>query len=517
MTESTEASVVRTGENETGTNTSSPNQQKAFTSFATSSVVAGEIYRFIDKWGGNNGDFNNPHAVALDSSGNAYVLDSGNNRVQKFDADGNFILQWGSAGSTDGKFNNPQGIAVDRSSGSVYVVDTGNNRVQKFGSTGSFLIKWGSKGSGNSQFNSPAGVAIDSSGNVYVSDVNNHRIAKFNSNGIFLTKWGSTGSGQGQFKGPHGVAVDSNNFVFVSDFMNNKVQKFTNIGQFVKSFGSSGSTDGKFNAPHGVAVDSDNNVYVSDRGNNRVQKFNNAGGFLTKFGTGGSGDGQFSSPDGIAVSSSGKVYVTDIGNKRVQVFAIDTTAPTAPTLLSPVNGATISNDKPAFDWTDVTDLTGVTYSLLVDNDNAFGSPEISNNGLTSSIFTPTTALSDTIYYWKVSAKDGAGNVGPFSSVFSFTIDKVAPTVTASPVGGLYNADQSVTLTSSEVNIIIYYTTDGSPPSTTSTQYSTAIPITTEGETILKFIGVDTAGNTAAERTEIYTIDKTAPTVIMYSA
>ena len=58
---------------------------------------------------------------------------------------------------------------------------------------------------------------------------------------------------------------------------------------------------------------------------------------------------------------SGKVYVTDIGNKRVQVFAKDTTVPNAPTLLSPVNGATISNDKPAFDWTDVTDLTGVTY------------------------------------------------------------------------------------------------------------------------------------------------------------
>ena len=106
------ASAVTTGDNETSANTSSPNQQKAFTSFATSSVVLVRYTGLSISGVAITGDFNNPHAVALDSSGNAYVLDSGNNRVQKFNADGNFILQRGSAGSTDGKFNNPQGIAV---------------------------------------------------------------------------------------------------------------------------------------------------------------------------------------------------------------------------------------------------------------------------------------------------------------------------------------------------------------------------------------------------------------------
>jgi len=69
-------------------------------------------------------------------------------------------------------------VAVD-SSGNVYVADTNNHRIQKFDSGGSFQAKWRSYGSGDGQFNCPGGVAVDSSGNVYVADTINHRIQKF--------------------------------------------------------------------------------------------------------------------------------------------------------------------------------------------------------------------------------------------------------------------------------------------------------------------------------------------------
>ena len=82
------------------------------------------------------------------------------------------------------------GVAVD-SSGNVYVADTNNNRIQKFDSSGTFITKWGSSGTGDGQFEYPTGIAVDSSGNVYVADTDNHRIQKFDSNGTFLTKWGS--------------------------------------------------------------------------------------------------------------------------------------------------------------------------------------------------------------------------------------------------------------------------------------------------------------------------------------
>ncbi|WP_081853913.1 6-bladed beta-propeller [Candidatus Magnetobacterium casense] len=69
--------------------------------------------------------------MATDSSGNIYVVDAGNSRIQKFSSSGQFLTKWGSKGSDDGQFKSPDGIAID-SSGNLYVVDAGNSRVQKF-------------------------------------------------------------------------------------------------------------------------------------------------------------------------------------------------------------------------------------------------------------------------------------------------------------------------------------------------------------------------------------------------
>jgi len=126
--------------------------------------------------GSGNGQFVNPGGIAIDASGNVYVVDSGNNRIQKFDSSGVFKKTWGRSGSGDGYFNNPMGIAVYSSTGDVYVADTGNNRVQKFDSSGTFITKWGSSGSGNGSFDSPTGIAVDASGAVYVSDKNGIQI-----------------------------------------------------------------------------------------------------------------------------------------------------------------------------------------------------------------------------------------------------------------------------------------------------------------------------------------------------
>ena len=114
----------------------------------------------------------------MDGSGNVYVADTYNHRIQKFTADGTYLTQWGSGGSGDGQFQWPRGIAVD-GSGHVYVADTYNNRVQKFTSEGTFLTKWGSYGTGDGQFCHHEGIAVDGSGNVYVADMYNHRIQRF--------------------------------------------------------------------------------------------------------------------------------------------------------------------------------------------------------------------------------------------------------------------------------------------------------------------------------------------------
>jgi streptogramin lyase len=252
-----------------------------------------------------------------------------------------FKSTWGSFGSGDGQFVRPNAVALD-SSGNVYVTDQNNHRIQKFTSTGAFLTKWGSLGAANGQFNFPEGIGVDSSDNVYVGEIANHRVQKFTNTGVFITNWGSFGSGPGQFDAALGVAFDSLGNVYVIDEENDRIQKFTSTGTFITSWGSLGVGDGQLNSPYGIDVDSSDNVYVTESANNRIQKFTSTRAFLTKWGSLGSGAGQFNTPKGVAVSPSGDVYVTDPLNHRIQVFApdsdgdgIDNLADNCPTIPNP--------------------------------------------------------------------------------------------------------------------------------------------------------------------------------------
>jgi dienelactone hydrolase len=126
------------------------------------------------------------------------------------------VTTWGSAGSANGQFNRPAGVAVD-SAGHVYVVDQDNNRVQKFSNTGTFVTAWGSAGNGTGQFRRPTGIAVDAAGQVYVTDCDNDRIQKFDATGTFLAQWGMTGNEAGEFRGPTDIAFDSAGNAYVTD------------------------------------------------------------------------------------------------------------------------------------------------------------------------------------------------------------------------------------------------------------------------------------------------------------
>ncbi|MCJ7514488.1 MAG: hypothetical protein MUO89_00745 [Dehalococcoidia bacterium] len=280
-------------------------------SFAVPVLAAEAPPSFLLKWGtsgAGDGQFASPRGIAIDTAGNVYVADTGNDRIQKFTGTGTFIAKWG----TGGDFMNPWGIDVS-SAGYVYVADMTNNRIKKFTSTGTWLATWSPAGSDN--LSAPYGLCVDALGNVYVADSGNLRIQKFDSNGNLLTKWSTTSY-------PYDVAVDASGNVYVADLGNNSIDKFTSTGTFLTTWGSGGAGDGQFNSPKGVAVDSSGNVYVADAGNNRIQKFTSTGVFLSKWGSGpGAGDGQFNNPYTLAATSWGYVYVPDSGNNRVQLFA----------------------------------------------------------------------------------------------------------------------------------------------------------------------------------------------------
>jgi DNA-binding beta-propeller fold protein YncE len=307
-----------------------------FVGLMSATVTHAEIYTLTAKWGSSgtgNGQFHGPGGIAIDSSGNVYVADIGNHRIQKFSGDGTFIATWGFYGSNDGQFNSPESVAVD-SSGNVYVPDSYNNRIQKFGSNGNFITKWGSPGSSDGQLSIPLYVAIDSKDNVYVTDLAANsgwaypRVQKFTSDGTFISKLGSSGTGDGQFNSPNDIAVDSSDNVYVVDSGNHRIQKFGSNGNFITKWGSEGTGDGQFNGVNGIAIDSSGNVYVVDTGNHRIQKFGSNGNFITKWGSEGIDPEQFEAPWDVAVDSLGNAYVADDMNQRIQKFSKEKPTPT---------------------------------------------------------------------------------------------------------------------------------------------------------------------------------------------
>src|SRR5271166_651061 len=226
-----------------------------------------------------NGQFHDVDGVAIPSgrsvSGTIWVTDANNNRMEKFNSSGTFIMgigdgyngvsgAIGSSGSGNGQLNHPDNITID-ASGNIWVLDEENYRVQEFTSSGAYLMQFGSYGGGNGQFVNPYLLATDAGGNIWVADTSNHRVEKFNNSGTFLLgigagyngvsgSIGSSGSGNGQFNQPSSIAFDANGNVWVLDNGNNRVEEFNSSGTYMSKFGSTGSGNGQFANPNGLAI-----------------------------------------------------------------------------------------------------------------------------------------------------------------------------------------------------------------------------------------------------------------------
>jgi DNA-binding beta-propeller fold protein YncE len=230
-------------------------------------------------------------------------------------------LQFGSAGSGPGQFNGPTAVAVEASTGDVYVIDTHNDRVEKFSSSGSYIAQFGNRGSGPDQLMSPKGVAIDSAnGDLYVVD--GAQVQEFDPSGAYVTRFGSMGTGPGQFMMAQRLAFDPlSGDVYVTDSALDRVEVFDSAGDFVSQFGSQGAGAGQFSDPFGIAADPQTgDVYVTD-GNGRIEQFSSSGTYLSQFGSQGSGNGQLMNPTGVAVDpSNGNVYVADHSSSPLKEF-----------------------------------------------------------------------------------------------------------------------------------------------------------------------------------------------------
>lgn len=185
--------------------------------------------KLLDKLGGveghRPGEFGLVTDAVEDSKGNMYVAEYGEyDRIQKFDPQGKFLLEWGGHGSQPGQFVRPQNLAIDELD-RVWVVDACNHRIQVFDGGGKLLSMWGLQGSAPGELYYPYDLAFDQQGNLYVCEYGNHRVQKFTRSGESLGCWGKHGRGPGELHNPWAIVCDRRGRIHVLDTNNHRVQR----------------------------------------------------------------------------------------------------------------------------------------------------------------------------------------------------------------------------------------------------------------------------------------------------
>jgi len=176
-----------------------------------------------------------PGGLAIDTRNRfLYVADVEQDQILVYDADSLKLLRRiGTGGkqhslTTPGDFARPGGVAVDQE-GNLYVADTLNNRIEIFDADGNFISTFGKAGDGPGYFARPKGVAIDGDGHVWVADGMQDRVSVYTKEGQLLISFGGHGLLPGQFQGLVAITIDKWNRVFTSEIFPGRAQEFQYI------------------------------------------------------------------------------------------------------------------------------------------------------------------------------------------------------------------------------------------------------------------------------------------------
>lgn len=281
------------------------------------------------------GQLNSPSDVTLDAAGNLYVADTNNNRISKYDPQGNFIAAAGGFNS-DFKLNQPWSLTV-AADGTVFVADTWNHKIVKLDADLNKVGEWGTGGvaaenqgdpEGNVLFG-PRDITLLANGNVLFTDTGNGRLMEYTPDGEFVRQYGSNGWKSGdetQFSEPVGVVVAANGDIYVADYWNRMIRVFDAQLQQksqidVPSWGSEAVTDRPY-----LALLADGRLLATDPANGKVLAFGADGAQLASYDPPKEGASPTVRPVGIATDGT-SVWIADAAGGVVRKVSVAEVVP----------------------------------------------------------------------------------------------------------------------------------------------------------------------------------------------
>jgi DNA-binding beta-propeller fold protein YncE len=286
--------------------------------------------------GSGLGQLSNPIGIALSSDGKiVYVVDSGNQRVERYTSDGKYVGVWDAGTNSALDFatqfgQGPQGITT--SGDLVYVADTWNHRVVVLDQNGQVVRELGQKGvvSDNAdspdpalnpgKFYGPRDIAVDN-GEIYVVDTGNERVEVFAQDGTFLRAFGGFGTDSGKMVEPTGIAIGPDGNVYVADSGNGRISVFTKSGSLVREIPMS-QWQGQSTRTNYLAFGPTGLLYATDPDAGAIDVIDPGTGTVVYTGSGPANE-SIKQPSGIAVASDGTIWVVDTSASKVVHFTLD--------------------------------------------------------------------------------------------------------------------------------------------------------------------------------------------------
>jgi len=227
--------------------------------------VAGKLKRH---WFMPEYEVGKPEGICLFHDGRIAVADTHYHRIIFFDREGKVLSMHGEYGSESGQFIYLSSLTQDKA-GNYYVCEYGgNDRVQKFDVDGNWIAKFGSFGTDDGQFQRPMGI-VWKDGLIYVADAINNRIQVFRDDGRFVSTLGNEAD-RPRLHYPYDLVGGPENDLFAIEYGGNRVTRLDLHGKTLGTYGATGHDVGQFSTPWGLAVDRSGRVVVADTGNRRL-------------------------------------------------------------------------------------------------------------------------------------------------------------------------------------------------------------------------------------------------------